>query len=633
MTREDFEALVRRLEVAAAARPRAYRLRVLALIALGYAYVFGALLLAIGLVVALGFAASQAGRAHGALLRLVAKLGWALAAVAVAIARALWVRFDAPQGIPLARGEHPELFAAIERVRRHMRAPRAHRVVLSDDFNAGVVQQPRLGVLGWQRNHLVLGLPLLQALSREQFEAVLAHEYGHLSGSHGKLGGWIYRTNVTIQRLAAKMESERHWASFVFLPFFRWFYPLLHATSFVQRRAQEYAADQGGAELAGARQMADALLALNLRGAFLDEDYWPRIRRRAAEAPRPDIGPYSALAPAVFEGVEPARADAWLARALERETGVDDSHPSLRDRLRALGEAPRIPPGLVESAAASLLGDALPRLAAALDASWREAVAPSWEQRFERVREARRRLAELDARAAGGALSAADAFERAELVEEQRDESEALPLYRQVLAREPGHVGARFALGRLLAGRDDPEGLSHLDAAIAAHRSAVIPACQHAYAFLRRAGRVEEAERYADRARRHQSLLEQARAERDVLRLDGRYEGHGLPQAELGPLLASLRQVGDVERAWLVRRQVEHFPESPLFALGVRRRPRGLLEKLSSRRRKRRDLELQKRLEELPFPGECFILVLNHRGRKERAIFEGVAGTQLLRPD
>ncbi len=628
MTHEEFETLVRSLEAKAARNPRAYRLRVLATAALGHAYVLGMLLLAMALVMALVAGVGMAGRTHGALVKLVAKLGWALGALAVAIVRALCVTMDAPQGLVLAPNEHPELFAAIERVRQHLRA---HRVILTTDFNAAVVQQPRLGVLGWHRNHLVLGLPLLQALSREQFEAVLAHELGHLSGSHGKLGGWVYRTSVTLHRLTEKMESERHWASFVFLPFFQWFRPLLDATSFALRRAQEFAADRGGAELSGTRQMADALLALNVRAAFLNEDYWPRIQRRADEVPRPDVGPYSALGPRVFAATKREDAEAWLARALEAETGLGDTHPSLRDRLEALGEAPRVPPSAAETAAEALLGDALPPLAARLDEDWRRAVAPSWEQRFEDVRAARERLVELETCAAKDALPAAEAFELAELLEEQRGEEEALPVYREVLLQQPGHVGARFAVGRLLAGRDEPEGLEHLDAAIEAHRSAVIPGCRHAYAFLRRAGRSVEAERYAERARRHHELMEAARAERATLRLDGRYEGHGLSQEQIGPLLEGMRRRGDVERAWLVRRQVEHLPESPLFALGVRRKPRNLLEHLSSDTVKKRDLELQQALAQIPFPGECFILVLNHRGRKERAIFEAVPGAELRR--
>ena len=47
--------------------------------------------------------------------------------------------------------------------------PRVHQVLLVDAFNAAVCQLPRLGVLGWQKNHLLIGLPFLQAFSREQY--------------------------------------------------------------------------------------------------------------------------------------------------------------------------------------------------------------------------------------------------------------------------------------------------------------------------------------------------------------------------------------------------------------------------------------------------------------------------------
>jgi Zn-dependent protease with chaperone function len=57
--------------------------------------------------------------------------------------------------------------------------------------NASVVQIPRLGVFGWSRNYLTVGVPLLDAVTPEQFEAVLAHELGHLARAHGRFRTWI----------------------------------------------------------------------------------------------------------------------------------------------------------------------------------------------------------------------------------------------------------------------------------------------------------------------------------------------------------------------------------------------------------------------------------------------------------
>jgi hypothetical protein len=50
-------------------------------------------------------------------------------------------------------------------MRRQMKGPRFHRVLVVDEVNAAVVQRPAFGLVGWPRNHLLLGLPLLEALS------------------------------------------------------------------------------------------------------------------------------------------------------------------------------------------------------------------------------------------------------------------------------------------------------------------------------------------------------------------------------------------------------------------------------------------------------------------------------------
>lgn len=359
--------------------------------------------------------------------------------------------------------------------------------------------------------------------------------------------------------------------------------------------------------------------------------YWEDVKRRADEQREPDVAPLGGMGPRVFDGMDEEESRQWLDQALAVDTAVDDSHPSLCDRLTALGEAPRIPPPLRESAGEALLCAALPALAGRLDDAWREEVAEPWRERFEAMRESRRRLAELERQAAAAELPIPDAYEHADLVEAWRGVGEALPMYRRVVAREPSHAGARFALGRILAAQDDPECLEQLGQAIDAHPDALIPGCQHAYGFLQQNGRMEEAERHADRARRHYQAAEEAREERSRVELDGRYEAHGLAAVDLAPTLEFLSAHPDVKRVWLVRRQLVHRPEEPLFVLCARHRKR-LLDWLSTALSKRGDLALQERLQEVPLPGEAFILVLNHRGRRVRRMFEDVPNARIL-PD
>ena len=184
MTEQEFEALVARLDQEARRHPAKYRLKVILLAYAGYAYVALVLLVAAGLFFATIPAAVY-------LKALVIKLALIFGGFFWVVAGAMWVRLEVPKGRPIANSEAPELFALIDKLRRSLGAPRFHHVLITDDFNAAVVQIPRLGLLGWYRNTLLIGLPLMKALNRQQLAAVLAHEFGHLAGGHGRLGNWI----------------------------------------------------------------------------------------------------------------------------------------------------------------------------------------------------------------------------------------------------------------------------------------------------------------------------------------------------------------------------------------------------------------------------------------------------------
>src|SRR5581483_3323176 len=153
ITQEEFGTLVARLEGQARRDPGAYRLRVIALALGGYGYfaiVLSFLLALLVLAVALplylkAFAALKFTIPLGAFIWLALK--------------ALWVRLPPPEGYELRRDDAPALFALIDDLRRKLRSSRFHRVLITGEFNAGVTQVPRLGVLGLHRNYLTIGLP------------------------------------------------------------------------------------------------------------------------------------------------------------------------------------------------------------------------------------------------------------------------------------------------------------------------------------------------------------------------------------------------------------------------------------------------------------------------------------------
>ena len=181
---------------------------------LGYATIFGVLLLLVAIVGGLGALAVFS----SALLIFMLKKKIILVLIPAIwiLLKALWVKIEAPKGYTLTRSEYPQLFANIDRIRAQLKAPQVHQVLLTGELNAAVAQTPRLGVLGWYKNALILGLELLLLLSPKQAEAVLAHELGHLSVNHNRFNGWIYRLRMSWQRImyafqASGVHSRKVW--------------------------------------------------------------------------------------------------------------------------------------------------------------------------------------------------------------------------------------------------------------------------------------------------------------------------------------------------------------------------------------------------------------------------------------
>lgn len=141
MTDEQFEFLVARLEQEQARNPLAYRRKVLALAFAGYAYIAAVLLLAVLLLLgslAIAVKAAAAG----------IKLAIVFGAFLWMVVRAMWVKLDPPEGREVTRQEAPELFALLDQLQRELKVrARFHHVLITDDFNAAVVQTPRLGIL------------------------------------------------------------------------------------------------------------------------------------------------------------------------------------------------------------------------------------------------------------------------------------------------------------------------------------------------------------------------------------------------------------------------------------------------------------------------------------------------------
>ena len=455
--------LVERLEAQAARSPGRYRFKLLLLACLGYAVLLAALLLTLGTVAFLLLHMLVHGLPEDP--EVVIPI-LALGTLGAVILRGLWIRFVPPEGHLLEPGQAPSLRQEIERVRAAVGAREVDGIVIDASLNAAAAYLPA-GLGPWStRQFLVIGLPLMQVLDRDELASVIAHEFGHFHGGHGRFGGWIYRLRSSWQRVLLAGGG----GTLLFL-FFRWYAPYFDAYSRVLARGQEYAADAVAARVQGAATAGRALVRISLAGSWMRRDFWPQVHAAARVQAWPPVQVQQRLASGLREAFAgEAQVPPWI---LQQRPHPDDTHPTLRHRLDALQVEASIAPAPPPRGAPSvqLLGGLADELEARFSEEWREAAKPCWQSLHQQAREAERALQALESLSRHGP---AEAVRLACLSEDHRPGADHAALYREALALAPGDARCRQRFGRLLLAQGNTaEGLDELERAMAQDPSVI----------------------------------------------------------------------------------------------------------------------------------------------------------------
>jgi Zn-dependent protease with chaperone function len=581
MTQAQFDTLVRKLDKFSRQHPRNYRLQVTLLALLGYAYIFlvlAVLLALVGLIVA---SITVSHRIHIYTIKLI----FLLLIPMGLIIRSLWVTFPHPQDLKLKRSQVPYLFKLVDELTAELKAPRFHNILLNREFNAAVVQVPRLGLFGWHENYLLLGLPLMQSLSLEQFKAVLAHEFGHLSGNHSRFNGWIYRLRKTWLQIYERLnENNRNEVSILLNPFFSWYWPTFNAYSFSLGRLNEYEADRCAAKFAGKHHIAESLICSELKSRFLESSFWSDLYQQVNHQIDPPENAYSSMLEALHLPIDRDKSDEWLETALAQKTNNIDTHPCLTDRLKALGylkASPLQTPKSVtvkKSAAERLLGKNLHAFAALFDREWKEEVFVQWRHRYAYQQEAQSKLDDLERQAKRQPLDDEEAWERAYYTLKLQGDEAAIPLLEEVVTRQPERAEASYALGQILLRKDDEAGVSYIETAIAQRMDWAIDGYELVYRFFSKRGQSEEAQHYRQRAETQYQLRFEANQERSGVSDRDRFKPHSLNGSEVNALKKQLAAHPEVLEVYVVQKVVAHFPEQRFYAIGVIHK-QGLIER------------------------------------------------------
>lgn len=582
--------LSRRLERSrrfAERHPVLYRARLLAWAGLGYAWLVAAVGLPLAAAAFFGHAAHDAfstptSERHGMTLALAVFSASGLAAVLLALWSSLRQPPPAPSGVILRRDDAPALFDAVERLRAHLHVGPIRRILLTEEFNAAVAIVPRFAGLGGSRTYLLVGLPLMQALSPEQFNAVVAHELGHVSGGLNRLMQWMYAWNLKWEYLARSSGHAGPIQRTLLAPFARWYSRRLTLAAHPLLSGIELEADRLARSAVGRAQYAESILAVELRQMLMEQQFSASTQAAMAREPRPPEDNYARLRSFFAAPVDGSVAAACVHMVLAREPDARDTHPTPRRRLEELGALAPGPvadvlalvPGQARMAASEfVLGAAEDELTRLLGATWKQRMAAGWlaEYRDAVLRESE--LHDLRRRDARGRLDADGLWRMARLAEEFAGRREAFGLFLRCLEHDRDEPKANFAFGRILLEEGEESGVPYVEFAMESDPFLAVEGCALICRWLCRTGRERDAEPWAQRAAREARRLRDAVEERQCLAADSPLLAHGLDRLHVARLLSKLGEIEDLDDAWIARLAVEHFPEKPTFLLVVRMAP------------------------------------------------------------
>jgi Zn-dependent protease with chaperone function len=473
--------LVTRLQSEASRRPRIYRLRLALIAVAGDFALIATQLLPWAAPIIIG------------VLWMNVELFYWLGGAAILLFAWLFRPSFRFSGRELKPEEAPQLYEELAGLKQKLQVLGRMRVYLDGSFNASAAETRGLfGIFG-TRSALTLGIPLLAVLDRQQVLAVVAHEFGHFSRRHGRLGNWLYRARVgwlayaeQVTDLDSSFDRAAAWYARHFVPFFS-------ARSFVHSRQCEYEADADAALVSGSRSVAQTLTRIAVLGRLWEQRLPRQLAAWQAQMPQPPADFYEQFVGLCGE-CSPVDLQAWLDEELRAPSGWLDTHPSLSERLGSLKEAASFVPA-ADCAGERLLGDAWPKLLTEFNAKWAGEMQSEWLVEHLRLKHI------------AGPLLAADAATVAGWSDERRlarakalrsvDPIAGLAALRDLHERNPAHPHATFAYAAALLNENDEVGQGLLEILARENPAFRVQAFQRVVAYFERRGNTWQVERWS----------------------------------------------------------------------------------------------------------------------------------------
>ncbi|WP_312476348.1 M48 family metalloprotease [Neobacillus sp.] len=414
---------------------------------------------------------------------------------------------------------------------------------------------------------MLIGVPLISSLTREQFTSVLAHELAHISHSDTELSSIIYRVRMTWAQLMTSLEQNEQFGTFLFRKFLKWYYPRYSAYTFVMARQEEYAADAAAARVTSPEAVRDTLCAMSVNSPYYFRNYMGDLFEECSktnELPKP----YSSFFNKAQELDQSIAVD-FFTEELERKSSVTDTHPCLLDRLKAIGMEPVMPKNQ-ESAIEYFFANPN-SIFQFFNQVWLENNEERWNEQQDSFQEAKERLVELEN---SEVLDLHGHYEKAILTRDLVGSEPASVLLETIIDQYPAEriAPAYLALGDIYlrkeatAHRGEELIRKSMELNWECKEEALNTLCEYFY-FT---GQLEAFEETRAKLEAWEMILKQFEEESRIINEDDHFVPHDKSAEELATAIEVIRSHSEIVGAYLVRKEIEVIPERNLYVLGLK---------------------------------------------------------------
>ncbi|MBR0237467.1 MAG: M48 family metalloprotease [Thermoguttaceae bacterium] len=220
--------------------------------------------------------------------------------------------------------KYPQIYNKVNEISRKIKGPKIHRIYIFHQFNAAATN--RFLFTPFKRNILILGYPLLAALSYRGLVGCLAHEIGHIKHKHMSGSAWIMMTNAFWSNIHLGILT------YIFVPWLRYWLPTFNKATIPLYRQHEIEADKYIVKTFGEDYLAACQVEMLLKEeqnsdvvdellAQMQSDSWDQC-----DIPK-------LIRDGLREDLSEDRDERVISRAMKSVPNVFDEHPSFAQRL------------------------------------------------------------------------------------------------------------------------------------------------------------------------------------------------------------------------------------------------------------------------------------------------------------